>query len=94
MSTPNPSRPPYGQSFPRPGHEEIVAGDFWTIDWEQRDWPVVICDEAIVWTFFKDRVRPFSARKADGTWSEEFKTGGTRVGQRSYPTVILGQLRL
>ena len=94
MGTPKPSRPPFGQSFPGPALNEIVAGELWTIRKDGEDWPVVICDEAVVWTFFKDRIRPLSARKADGTWPELYESGGPRVGQRSYPTVILGQLKL
>ncbi len=88
------SRPPLRQLHPSPERNETVAGELWTIKREGEDWPVVICDEEIVWTFFKGRVRPFNARQADGTWPEEYKSGGSRVGQRSYPAVMLGKLKL
>ena len=87
--------PPFGQLDPSPAYDELAAGELWTTSMGKEDWPVVICDEAIVTMFFtKDRVRPFNARKADGTWPEDYKYGSTRVAQRSYPTIMLGQLRL
>ena len=94
MSTLRPSRPPLEQLVPSSEQNGTVAGELWTIKRDGEDWPVVICDEEIVWTFFKGRVRPFNARQADGTWPEDYKPGGTRVCQRSYPAVMLGMLRL
>ena len=95
MSTPGSPCPPFGQLFPSLGHDELVAGEIWTCKQNEENWPVVICDEAIVSIFFgKDRHRPYNARKADGTWPEGYESGGPRVHQRSYPTIILGKLRL
>ena len=86
--------PPFEQLDPSPAHDELAAGELWTTSMGKEDWPVVICDEAIVMMFFKDRVRPFNARKADGTWPADWKSGSTRVIHRSYPTIMLGHLRL
>ena len=97
MDTPRLSRPPIDQRyrcFPGPGPSEAVAGELWTVKKDGEDWPVVICDEEIVLTFFKGNVRPFNARRADGNWPGDYKPGGLRVCQRSYPTVTLGLLRL
>ena len=94
MSTPRPSRLPLEQVVPTAKQNETVAGEFWIIKRDGEDWPVVISDEEIVRTFFKGRVRPFNARQADGTWPDDYKTGGTRAGLRCYPAVQLGLLRL
>ena len=94
MSTPRSSRPPLQQPFPSTEQDVVVAGGFWSIKKDGEDWPLVICDEEIVWTFFKGRLRPFNARQADGTWPEDYKTGGIRFCQRAYPAVMLGSLRL
>ena len=93
-NAPSSSRPPLTQLYPSQERNEAVAGEFWTIKRDGEDWPVIICDEEIVWTFFKGRVRPFNARQADGTWPEDYKSGGSRVNLRCYPAVMLGKLKL
>ena len=94
MSDPRPSRLPLEQLVPTTQPNETVAGEFWTIKRNGEDWPIVICDEEIVCTFFKGRVRPFNARQADGNWPGDYKIGGIRESQRCYPAVQLGVLRL
>ena len=94
MSDPRSSRLPLEQLVPTPEPNETVAGEFWTIKRNGEDWPIVICDEEIVCTFFKGRIRPFNARQADGNWPGDYKTGGIRESQRCYPAVQLGVLRL
>ena len=94
MSTLRTSRLPLQQLVPTLEANETVAGEFWIIRRSGEDWPIVICDEEVVFTFFKGRVRPFNARQADGNWPEEYKQGGNRESQRCYPAVQLGILRL
>lgn len=81
-------------TVPAPKPNETVAGEFWIIKRNGEDWPIIICDEEIIWTFFKGRIRPFNARQADGNWPEEYKNDGIRESQRCYPAVQLGPLRL
>ena len=85
---------PFGELFPSLDRE-LVAGEIWTFKQDEENWPVVICDEAIVLTFFKNnKLRPYSARKADGNWPGGYQSGEDRVNFRNYPTIILGKLRL
>lgn len=58
------------------------------------DWPVVICDEEIIQTFFTRSPRPGSARQADGSWGKDYKAGGFSISGRRFPALCLGTLKL
>ncbi|PKS06632.1 hypothetical protein jhhlp_007382 [Lomentospora prolificans] len=51
-------------------------------------WPAVICDEAML----PQRLlttRPVTAKRADGTYREDFADGGKRVNDRTFPVMYL-----
>ena len=85
---------PFEQSHSSRAQSETTAGEFWTLKRDGEDWPVVICDDEIVQTFFKGRQRPFNARRPDGTWADGYKSGEDGIGQRCYPAILLGKLKL
>ncbi len=84
------------------GHKNIMQteinepkeGDYFSIKKNGEDWPVVICDEEIIQTFFARSPRPESARQADGTWVRDYKTGGISSSDRRFPAINLGTLEL
>ncbi|KAK3330392.1 PWWP domain-containing protein [Apodospora peruviana] len=51
-------------------------------------WPVIICDEDMLPLSLLNS-RPVTARRADGTYREEFDDGGRRVGDRTFPVMYL-----
>ena len=69
-------------------------GDYFSIEKNGEDWPIVICDEEVIHTFFTHLPRPESARRADGTWEKHYKAGGVLISERSVPAVNLGTLEL
>ena len=73
---------------------EPKEGDYFSIKRDGEDWPVVICDEEIIQTSFSSLSRPEGARRADGTWSREYKAGGFSVSSRRFPVINLGTLEL
>lgn len=78
-------------------HTEInepKEGDYFTIKQDGQDMPIVICDEAMVQTFFARSSRPGSARQADGTWAKDYKAGGFSINDRLFPAIQLGNLEL
>ena len=77
-------------------HAQIGAqsGEYWLVSKDgEQDWPVVICDEDIVQSYFKGS-RPENARKVDRTWPELFQPGGNLMGQVCFPVLYLGTLKL
>ena len=73
---------------------EPREGDYCTIKRDGEDWPVVICDEEVIQTFFTHSLRPTSARKADGNWEKGYEAGGFSVSDRRFPAIYLGSLEL
>lgn len=73
---------------------EPKEGDYLSIKQDGEDWPIVICDEEIIQTFFPRSPRPGSARQADGTWNKDYKAGGFSIDDRHFPAIYLGTLRL
>lgn len=76
------------------GINEPTEGDYLSIKQDGEDWPIVICDEEIIQTFFTQSARPGSARQADGTWNKDYKTGGSSISDRRFPAISLGTLKL
>ena len=70
---------------------EPTEGDYFTIKKDGEDWPIVICDEEIIRSFFADLPRPRSARQADGTWEKDYKCS---INDRLFPAIYLGSLEL
>lgn len=73
---------------------EPKEGDYLCFKKDDEDWPVVICDEEIIQTFFPRSPRPSSARQAHGTWFKDYKVGGFSLDERSFPALYLGTLQL
>ena len=73
---------------------EFRAGERYFLRKGLVDWPVVICDEEIVQKYFKGKERPANARQADGTWGKDYVAGGKRAGQKCYPALVPGTLKL
>ena len=76
------------------GINEPKEGDYLSIKQDEEDWPIVICDEEMIQTFFTRSPRPGSARQADGTWGKDYKTGGFSISERCFPAIYLGTLKL
>ena len=72
----------------------VNEGDYYSIKKDGEDWPIVICDEEIIQTFFSRFVRPGSAKQADGTWHKDYKAGGFSMNDRHFPAIDLGTLNL
>lgn len=74
---------------------DAEPGEYWLVTKDGEDpWPVVICDEDIVRSYFKEKKRPEGARRRDGTWGEEFRIRGKRFGKRYFPALKLGIMKL
>ena len=73
---------------------EPKEGDYLSLKQDEEEWPILICDEEIIHTFFIRSPRPGSARQADGTWSKAYRTGGSLVNERRFPAICLGTLEL
>ena len=73
---------------------EPKEGDYYCIKKDGEDWPIVICDEEIVQTFFTDLPRPGSARRADVSWEKDYKAGGFSISDRRFPAINLGTMEL
>ena len=73
---------------------EPKEGDYLSLKRDEEEWPIVICDEEIIHTFFTGSRRPESARQADGTWGKAYKAGGFLVKERRFPAICLGTLEL
>ena len=74
---------------------DAEAGEYWLAKKDGREpWPVVICDEEMIEKFFADKPRPKNARRADGTWRKEFRPRGDLTGQKCFPAMYLGTMRL
>ena len=51
-------------------------------------WPVIICDEDMLpQSLLKSR--PVTAKRADGTYREDYADGGKRAGDRTFPVMYL-----
>jgi hypothetical protein len=51
-------------------------------------WPAIICDEDMLpWLLLQ--TRPVTARRADGTYREDYADGGKRMNDRTFPVMYL-----
>lgn len=73
---------------------EPKEGDYLSVKQDGEDWPILICDEEMVQTFFTRSPRPGNARQADGTWGKEYKAGGPSISDRRFPAIFLGTLKV
>ena len=73
---------------------EPNEGDYLSLKRDEEEWPIVICDEEIIHTFFARSPRPEGARQADGTWGKTYKVDGSLVNERRFPAICLGTLEL
>ena len=73
---------------------EPEEGDYLSLKRDEELWPIVICDEEIIHTFFARSLRPEGARQADGTWGKAYKADGSLVEDRRFPAICLGTLKL
>jgi hypothetical protein len=74
---------------------EVQVGQYWLATANGlQSWPVVICDEDMIQTFFKGHWRPPSARQPDGSWMAGFGDSGIYVVDRTFPALFLGLMRL
>ena len=84
------------------GHRNIMQteinepneGDYFCVKKDKEDWPIVVCDEEIIQTFFANQERPPSAQQADGSWGKDYKAGGFSISDRRFPVITLGTLDL
>lgn len=51
-------------------------------------WPVIICDEDMLPASLL-KSRPVTAKRADGTYREDFADGGKKVADRTFPVMYL-----
>lgn len=51
-------------------------------------WPAVICDEVMLPQLLLT-TRPVTAKRADGTYRDDFAEGGKRVNDRTFPVMYL-----
>ncbi|KAL2018871.1 hypothetical protein VTK56DRAFT_296 [Thermocarpiscus australiensis] len=51
-------------------------------------WPVIICDEDMLPASLL-KTRPVTAKRADGTYREDFADGGKKVAERTFPVMYL-----
>ena len=51
-------------------------------------WPAIICDEDMLPQALLDS-RPVTAKRADGTYREDYADGGKRAGDRTFPVMYL-----
>lgn len=70
-------------------------GEYWFIEKDgEEPWPGVICDEDMVANYLNKKDRPTMARKANGEWPKEVRPHGRAPGEKVYPMLYLGRLKL
>lgn len=70
-------------------HLDAAPGDHYFVKLKGfPQWPVIICDEDMLpQSLLKSR--PVTARRADGTYREDYADGGKRAGDRTFPVMYL-----
>lgn len=70
-------------------HKDAKPGDHFLVKLKgYPQWPVIICDEEMLpETLIKSR--PVTAKRADGTYRQDFADGGKRQNDRSFPVMYL-----
>lgn len=70
-------------------HKDAKPGDHFLVKLKgYPQWPVIICDEEMLpETLIK--TRPVTAKRADGTYREDYADGGKRENDRTFPVMYL-----
>lgn len=70
-------------------HTNAQPGDHFLVKLKgYPQWPVIICDEEMLpETLIK--TRPVTAKRADGTYREDYADGGKRANDRTFPVMYL-----
>ena len=69
---------------------DVSAGEMYTVPMRGYEpWPVIVCDEAMLPERML-RTRPVGARRLDGSYHQDFSTGGKNVEDRRCPVMLLG----
>ncbi|KAL4902551.1 hypothetical protein BDW74DRAFT_180656 [Aspergillus multicolor] len=77
------------KSITRITHLDAKAGDYYLARLRSfPPWPAIICDEEILPQSLLSS-RPVTARRADGTYREDYADGGKRVAERTFPVMFL-----
>jgi hypothetical protein len=77
------------QSKPRMLHLDAKPGDHYFVKLKGfPQWPVIICDEDMLPASLL-KSRPVTAKRADGTYREDYADGGKNVADRTFPVMYL-----
>lgn len=70
-------------------HTNAQPGDHFLVKLKgYPQWPVIVCDEEMLpETLLKSR--PVTAKRADGTYREDYADGGKRANDRTFPVMYL-----
>ncbi|KAK4158130.1 hypothetical protein C8A00DRAFT_28842 [Chaetomidium leptoderma] len=76
-------------SRPRMLHLDAEPGDHYFVKLKGHpQWPVIICDEDMLPASLL-KTRPVTAKRADGTYREDYADGGKNVADRTFPVMYL-----
>lgn len=76
-------------SKPRILHLDAKPGDHYFVKLKGfPQWPVIICDEDMLPASLL-KSRPVTAKRADGTYREDYADGGKKVADRTFPVMYL-----
>lgn len=76
-------------SKPRLLHLDAEPGDHYFVKLKGfPQWPVIICDEDMLPASLL-KSRPVTAKRADGTYREDYADGGKNVADRTFPVMYL-----
>jgi hypothetical protein len=76
-------------SKPRMLHLDAKPGDHFFVKLKGfPQWPVIICDEDMLPASLL-KTRPVTAKRADGTYREDYADGGKKVADRTFPVMYL-----
>lgn len=76
-------------SKPRMLHLDAQPGDHYFVKLKGfPQWPVIICDEDMLPASLL-KSRPVTAKRADGTYREDYADGGKKVADRTFPVMYL-----
>jgi hypothetical protein len=76
-------------SKPRMLHLDAQPGDHYFVKLKGfPQWPVIICDEDMLPASLL-KTRPVTAKRADGTYREDYADGGKNVTDRTFPVMYL-----
>jgi hypothetical protein len=76
-------------SKPRMLHLDAQPGDHYFVKLKGfPSWPVIICDEDMLPASLL-KTRPVTAKRADGTYREDYADGGKNVADRTFPVMYL-----